>query len=388
MNSLLAGLYFPWYGTNTADLSNTTGDNGPAYTNNIFVWSNAVDFNIVTSVGDFGLNYALPGIPGVTTRSDNLAASLDSWVIFPSAGFYVLGVNSDDGFRLSEGQGVSRQALHVTGTGINTDVAAVASTTNYGNNGFSASLPLVPVTAPVMFVNSNNYALGGTINLSGKIALVDGGLYGEGDDSILAYIAQTNGAVGFIEINKPSNGLPFVMGGSLSSKITIPSLNVNGDFGQRDWWLTNGTLTASIGADAHPILGAADFGKGMSHVDFGFSVPAAGAYPLHLLYFQGGGGAGLEWTIVNAAIIADGSRSLINDGTDSGSLLAYQPAAAQGVARPAVSIGQQNGTVTITFSGKLQSSSTVNGTYQDVPGATSPYTVPAESGTLQFFRTH
>jgi hypothetical protein len=267
-------------------------------------------------------------------------------------------------------------------------VAAVASTTNYGNNGFSASLPLVPVTAPVMFVNSNNYALGGTINLSGKIALVDGGLYGEGDDSILAYIAQTNGAVGFIEINKPSNGLPFVMGGSLSSKITIPSLNVNGDFGQRDWWLTNGTLTASIGADAHPILGAADFGKGMSHVDFGFSVPAAGAYPLHLLYFQGGGGAGLEWTIVNAAIIADGSRSLINDGTDSGSLLAYQPAAAQGVARPAVSIGQQNGTVTITFSGKLQSSSTVNGTYQDVPGATSPYTVPAESGTLQFYRTH
>jgi hypothetical protein len=239
-----------------------------------------------------------------------------------------------------------------------------------------------------MYVNSNNYAPGGTINLSGKIALVDSGFYGQSDDSLLAFIAQTNGAVGFIEINNPKNGLPYVMGGSLSSKITIPSVNVNGDFGQRDWWLTNGTLTASIGADTHPILGSADFGKGLSHVDFGFSVPAPGAYPLHLLYFQGGGGAGCEWTIVNPAIVADGSRSLINDGTDSGSLMAYQPAAAQGVSRPAVSISNQNGTVTITFSGKLQSSSTVNGTYQDVPGATSPYTVPTGAVGAQFYRTH
>jgi hypothetical protein len=213
-------------------------------------------------------------------------------------------------------------------------------------------------------------------------------LYGQNDDSVLAYIAQTNGAVGFIELNKPANGLPYVMGGGLSSKITIPSLNVNGDFGQRDWWLTNGTLTASIGADANPIIGAADYGKGMSHVDFGFSVPAAGAYPLRLLYFQGGGGAGCEWTVVNPAIVADGSRSLINDSTDTGSLLAYQPNAAQGVVRAAVSISRQNGSVTITFTGKLQSSSTVDGTYQDVAGATSPYTVPTGGAAAQFYRAH
>jgi hypothetical protein len=388
MNALLAGLYFPWYGSNVVDTASSSGDVGPAYTNNVFLWTNAVDFNITGSGGDFGLNYALPGIPGITGRNDNLAASLDSWLVFPSAGFYVMGVSSDDGFRLSEGHDVTRQALHVTGTGINTDVAAVASTTNYGNNGFSASLPVTPVTAPVVFVSSNNYTLGGTINLTGKIALIDGGLYGQNDDSVLAYIAQTNGAVGFIELNKPANGLPYVMGGGLSSKITIPSLNVNGDFGQRDWWLTNGTLTASIGADANPIIGAADYGKGMSHVDFGFSVPAAGAYPLRLLYFQGGGGAGCEWTVVNPAIVADGSRSLINDSTDTGSLLAYQPNAAQGVVRAAVSISRQNGSVTITFTGKLQSSSTVDGTYQDVAGATSPYTVPTGGAAAQFYRAH
>jgi hypothetical protein len=376
MNSLLAGLYFPWYGTNVADLLSATADNSAAYTNNFWFWTNAVDFNIVTSGGDFAKDYGLPGIPGLTGSSANLAAAFDSWVVFPSAGFYVLGVNSDDGFRLSEGQGVTRQVLHVTGTGIDTDVAAVASTTNYGNNGFAASIPVTPVTAPVVFVNSNNYTLGGTINLTGKIALIDNGLYGQGDDSVLAYIAQTNGAVGFIEINKPANGLPYVMGGGLSSKITIPSLNVNGDFGQRDWWITNGTLTASIGTDAHLILNSADFGKGMDHRDAGVIVPAAGAYPLHLLYFQGGGGAGLEWTVVNPSVAADGNRSLINDTSDAGSLLAYQPTAAAVPNLPTVGVSNQGGVVKITFSGTLQSSSTVNGTYQDVPNATSPYTVP------------
>jgi len=394
MNSLLAGLYFPWYGTNVADLQTSTADNGAAYTNNFWFWTNAVDFNNTKTVsgssspGDFPLDYVLPGIPGLTGSFNNFAGAFDSWIVFPSAGFYVLGVNSDDGFRLTEGQGVTRQVLHVTGTGIDTDVAAVASTTNYGNTGFYASIPVTPVTAPVMFVNSNNYTLGGTINLTGKIALVDNGLYGVGDDSELAYIAQTNGAVGFIEINNATNGLPYVMGGGLSSKITIPSLNVNGDFGQRAWWITNGTLTASIGADAHLILNSADFGKGMDHRDAGVIVPAAGAYPLHLLYFQGGGGAGLEWTLVNPSLAADGSRSLINDASDPGSLLAYQPTAAAIPNLPTVGIVNQGGVVKISFTGKLQSSSTVNGNYQEVPGATSPYTVPTGAAPAQFYRSH
>lgn len=388
MNALLAGLYFPWYGSNVVDTLSSTAFNGQPYTNNFWIWTNAVDFNIVTSGGDFPLDFTLPGIPGQTIRSDNLAAAFDSWVIFPTAGFYVLGVNSDDGFRLSEGQGVTRQVLHVTGSGIDTDVAAVAATTNYGNTGFYASIPLAPVTAPVMFVNSNNYTKGGTIDLTGKIALMDNGFYGIGDDSVLAYIAQTNGALGFIEINNATNGLPYVMGGGLSSKITIPSLNVNGDFGQRAWWLTNGTLTASIGADANLILDAADYGKGLSHIDAGIVVPAAGAYPLHLLYFQGGGGAGCEWSIVNPDLTADGVRSLINDSTNSASLLAYLPTAAKFVSKPTVSISNQNGTERISFTGKLQSSATVNGSYQDVPGATSPYTVPTGSGPTQFYRSH
>jgi hypothetical protein len=46
-----------------------------------------------------------------------------------------------------------------------------------------------------------------------------------------------------------------------------------------------------------------------------------------------------------------------------------------------------NGAVTITFTGTLTSSSTVNGTYTAVAGATSPYTVPITNGA-QFYKTH
>jgi hypothetical protein len=297
-----------------------------------------------------------------------------------------MGVNSDDGFRLSEGQGLQRQALHVTGTGINTDVAAVVSRTDYGNGGFGAVLPQTPISGQVMYVNSNNYTPGSAINLTGKIALVDQNFYGA-SDALLCYIAQTNGAIGFVEINPPGNGLPYRMSGGAPGKITIPAMNVSGYGGQRDWWLTNGTLSASIGASEHLILGSADYGKGMGHVDFPFTVTTAGAYPLHLLYYQGGGGAGLEWTTVSAGLAADGNRSLINDVTDPNSPLAYLPTAATITARPSVSVGKSGNNVVITFTGTLTSSPTVNGTYTPVAGAASPYTVPAGSAA-GFYKSH
>jgi len=378
-NALLAGLYFPWYGTNVADLAAGSAVNGPAYTNNLYVWTNAVDFNDTGSGGDFGFNFTGPGIPGLTGSTANFARAFDSWIIFPTPGLYVMGVNSDDGFRLSEGQGVTRQILHVTGTGVDTDVAAVVSDTVFNNGGFGATPPVTPISGPVMFVNSNNYTLGASINLVGKIAVVDQGFYGAGDAD-LCYVAQTNGAIGYVEINKPANGMPYRMSGTAPGKITIPALNVSGFGGQRDFWVTNSSLSASIGADANPVIFADEVGKGMSHVDFPFTVPAAGAYPLHLLYYQGGGGAGLEWTIVNAGLPADGSRSLVNDVTDPNSPLAYFPTAAQIISRPTVSIGKSGNTVTITFKGSaLQSSTTVNGTYTTV-STTSPYTPPSTVG--------
>ncbi len=243
----MAGLWYPWFGHNAADVANANGTNVAATITNEWNWTSTVLFNAngpANSIGDYNAtNYSLvPGIPGVFQTNNagnaynNYSTMFQTWVAFPQAGFYNMDVNSDDGFRLFEGWGPTRQVLHVTGTGINTDVGAVVSETRYGNGGFGAPPPIVPITAPVVYVNSNNFP---GINLTGKIAVVDEDFYKLGNDALLCYIAQTNGAVGVITINPPSNGFPYVMGGTPPAPITIPSLNVNGFGGQRDFWVTN-----------------------------------------------------------------------------------------------------------------------------------------------------
>lgn len=54
--------------------------------------------------------------------------------------------------------------------------------------------------------------------------------------------------------------------------------------------------------------------------------------------------------------------------------------------RPEVSVGANGANVVVTFTGTLQSASTIDGTFQNVAGATSPYVVPAGTGNL-FFRS-
>ncbi|HTI71336.1 MAG TPA: LamG-like jellyroll fold domain-containing protein [Candidatus Limnocylindria bacterium] len=53
---------------------------------------------------------------------------------------------------------------------------------------------------------------------------------------------------------------------------------------------------------------------------------------------------------------------------------------------PVVSIAKSDTATTVTFTGTLQSSATVTGTFSDVPGATSPYTIPAGTGNA-FYRS-
>ncbi|MDB6112534.1 MAG: hypothetical protein JWR69_4284 [Pedosphaera sp.] len=384
-NALLADLYFPWYGNNVADTVNGSTSGMPAVTNNIWYWPNAVDFNMVTSTGDFTYDYAMPGIPGVTGQPNSYAAGFQSYVVFPTAGFYQMGVSSDDGFRVTEGLGVSRQALHVTGPGIDTDVAAVA--TYVGNAGYGAPLPLTSVSGPAVFVPVPCPNLPGVVNLTNKIGVADYSSCPSGFSvHDLAYNLQTNGALAAIIINRPDLGLPFVGDGS-GAAVTIPVLVVNGDFGQRDFWVTNSGLVASIGADAHPKLGEADYGKGMGSVDFGFVVPAAGAYPLRLLYFQGGGGAGLEWTTVLPGATADGTRVLVNDSATAGSLLAYRAVTGLPHLNAPVSA---NGSLTLTWTGAaiLQKATQLSpSNWSDVnpqPGGSS-YSVPA-TGVGSFYR--
>lgn len=387
----IAGLWFPWYGHNAADVGNAYGTNVPAVASNMWYWTKPVDIDIANGkpASDFTNDFQMPGIPGVFGTNNlgnnlnNLAAMFQAWIPFPSAGFYRMGVNSDDGFRVFEGWGPTRQVLHVTGTGIDTDVGAVVSDTLYGNGGFGATLPVVPITAPVFLVTSNTYAPGQSINLSNKIAVVTTGIYGV-SSGMACYIAATNGAVGVILLNRDGvDGFPSVRTAAPPAPPNIPCLNVDGNNGQEAWWLTHSNLTASIGASQKIILGSADFGKGTDERDFGFFVPQAGVYPLTMVYYQGGGGAAVEWTQIQS----DGTRILVNDGTNPNSLPAFRAVKTVVGGPHTISVGKSGSSVVITYTGTLFSSPTVNGTYTAVSGASSPYTVPSTTGAA-FYRAH
>ena len=81
-------------------------------------------------------------------------------------------VSSDDGFRVSQGKGITRQVLHVKGSNVDRDVAAVVCTTN--NSTFGGSLPVAPISGPVVYFPAGHPAmLSQATNLTGKIAVMN-----------------------------------------------------------------------------------------------------------------------------------------------------------------------------------------------------------------------
>lgn len=388
-NAHLAGLYFPDYGVNQADTAGGGGSGIPAVFDNIWYWTNAVDLNVVTSGGDFGLDYQMPGIPGLSGNANSYAAGFQTYLVFPTAGFYQMGVNSDDGFRVTEGIGVTRQVLHVTTAFTNMDMVAVVASTN-NSDSYGGTLPITPIVAPAVWLDAAsgcpNFP---SVNLTGKIGVIEYNVCGHNVNQA-AWAIQTNGGLAAIIVNNPGYGLPFVdTAGGLP--VTIPVMVVNGrssdgSSGAMDFWSTN-SLTVSIGADAHLMLGQVNAGKGMSDQDFGFWVSTPGAYPIRLLYYQGNGGAGCEWSTLTPTIAVGGTRSLVNDNTDSNSIMAYRAVKTLPVLNPP----QVNaGTLTLTWNGAgiLQSTPTLSPTHwTDVnpqPG-NNIYTAPA-SGAPTYYR--
>ncbi|MGZ8920102.1 MAG: PA14 domain-containing protein [Limisphaerales bacterium] len=70
-----------------------------------------------TSTIDYNLNSAplglstFPGIPGFTDSKENFAAEILTYVEFPAAGFYQMGVRTDDGFILKAGDATNPMTL-------------------------------------------------------------------------------------------------------------------------------------------------------------------------------------------------------------------------------------------------------------------------------------
>jgi len=220
------------------------------------------------------------------------------------------------------------------------------------------------------------------MDLTGKIALIDANRCGangaDGGYNNLVAMCQARGAVAVIVQASPGWGTPEVMTGG-ATNINIPAVHINGYNGEKDWFHTNGPLVATIQGDTSIRLGESDpsGGRGMGWVNCAFVVPTPGLYPMHLIWEQGGGGAGLEW----ASVATDGTRTLVNDGTVPGAVMAFRA-----VTVPRISIARVGNNYVITYTGVLRSSSSVTGTFNIVPGATSPYTIPSTAAPMLFYR--
>jgi hypothetical protein len=138
---------------------------------------------------------------------------------------------------------------------------------------------------------------------------------------------QAAGALGnFIAANGfPDSLIPGIPGvgddniaGEIFTWLDLPAgatrLGVNSDDG----------FTLSVGASPLDFFGKAtagvfNGGRGASDTQFDLAVPAAGLYPVRLLWWEGGGGANLEFFSVKP----DGTRVLINDSANPDAIKSY-----------------------------------------------------------------
>ncbi|MFM8356981.1 MAG: PA domain-containing protein, partial [Verrucomicrobiota bacterium] len=197
--------------------------------------------------------------------------------------------------------------------------------------------------------------------------------------------AREAGAIGVVIVNNrdPDSAdgkFPIVMGGAL---VDLPAVMISRPQGAAlKASMAAGEATARIAPDTTRYLGSFDGGRGASDSIFAFNVAQAGVYPLRLVWFEGGGGANLEWFSVTAA----GEKVPLNAPGNPAALKAFRARAfvPPPPVDPTVAAAYDGTDVVITFQGKLQSSPTVDGPFTDVT-ATSPLRVPAASAAGNLF---
>ncbi len=123
------------------------------------------------------------------------------------------------------------------------------------------------------------------------------------------------------------------------------------------------------------------------------NVTQPGVWPLRLLWFEGNGGASIEWyqTSKREPI------GLVNDPNVTTTLRAFRartaqppatnsPACAGTPSTPAISVTREGNNVVIRFDGTLQEADTMPGTFRDVTAA-SPHTVNTSQAATRFYRS-
>jgi hypothetical protein len=406
-NSLLLGVW----GTNIADLSQAV--NGTFAVSGVVNWNRYIDDG--TEIGFFqspdNTDTQVPGLPGTNTDGnytyENVATEVLTYIEFPTAGVYTMGVNSDDGFRVTAAEQASPGAGAVRVVAPANKVGNYCGLATYAANGglFGGPWPRTPaLVRPLVRVDDGTtpndldgvnvgdsymFLINPPVNaaeLNGNIAVSRRG--GGIAFAQKAKFCQDAGAVAIILVNRADQAgqKPWGMGGSDPS-VTIPCIMIdwNDWVTLKDVTTTNAAttqVTVSLTDDDRPMLGQYDGGRGQGTPTlFSFYVPKAGVYPMRLMWEQGQGGADCEWFSVDSV----GNYVLVNDPNKPAALKAYQERTAP--VTPTISISLTGGSPVVTYTGTLQSADEVTATFSDVAGAASPYTVPVGAAARKFYRT-
>lgn len=370
-------------GTNVATL--TGAEQG-----NTFAVPATIDW--ITSGGataNFPGDQPFPGIPGTSGSETSFVDDIRTFVRFPTAGYYQMGINNEDQFRLTAGTNL-HQVLLITQPTNTPPIPAVALGTNVTQVQFGGALPLTPLTAEVLYATPSGDPteacnITGTA-LQGKIALLDRGGTDPCNDPDKAAKAQAAGAVAVIMITPGDAGFPFRLG-DVSSAVKIPVLVIAEQFGGAALKATlkAGTkVTAQISGDPAQRLVEWDGPKGFGAVDvtFGFAVTEPGIYPLRLIAGQGDGNANLEWFTIQP----DGTRILVNDVSNTSALRTFR-ARTQAAQTAQLSVAKANGGITISWtgSGTLEETTTLSTNWASSASQANPQTI-ATTGNAKYFR--
>jgi hypothetical protein len=379
--SVLAGLVGP----NIADLT------GAAQTNRFEIPD---VINWITSNGAPGNmpnDGPFPGIPGTEGGENSFVDDIRTYIRFPSAGYYEMGVNNDDFFRLTAGtNGV--QTLRVSGA-TELIIPTVPLATNITQIQFGGALPTTPLSGTVIYATptgdpETSCDFTGNTQLAGKIVLLDIG--GTGcNTAAKALAAQQAGAIAVIGILSGDTGYP-ARSGDANDEVMIPVLIIAEAFGGAELKtrLAGATpVTATIQTDTNPRLGEWDGPKGFGAVDvnFGFAVPEAGVYPFRLVAGNESGPGSVEWY----SILPDRTRVLINDTTNPNSLKAFRARSGGGATLSFNAPTYANGKITIAWqgTGTLEETTALGPTtsWSTSPSQANPQTIDT-SGAMKFFR--
>ncbi|MBM3878552.1 MAG: hypothetical protein FJ387_02375 [Verrucomicrobia bacterium] len=370
----LAGIIAP----NQANLAGATGG---WFTAEVINWSVLGP----DSVGSFADDAPVPGIPGVGTplyNRSSIAAEVLTYVVFPTAGLVRLGVNSDDGFKVTE----TDQAPVHNGALVVTAPAAIAGAyhaVSGGSDGAGIARPLTaPFSGTVVYATPNDAcaALTNPGALSGNVALID-----RGGCSFAVKLQQAKdaGALAVIVVNNklpgdPAGIYPVITGGT--TPVDIPTVMIS----QPDGEILKANLNegVSVTVTPDPTFALAEFNGSRASTDnlFDVLVPEPGVYPLRCVWYQGNFLGGLEWF----SVAADGQKILLNDPTHPQSLKTYRARAAN--VTPSVLLTRNGSQVVLTFTGVLQQAAEVNGPWFDVAGAVSPFAASTTPAHRRFWR--